>query len=199
MDVAATERHEESDEQSDEGQRAEEKKPEHQRREALGHSRGGLTSKIHVSCDGRGRPLSVVVSGGQRHDSTAVEAALDAVRVPRVQRGRPRKRPSSMNLDKGYSYPRCRRFLRSRGIAAMIPERRDQRNRRQQRGRKGGRPVVYDRERYASRNVVERCILSLKRFRRVATRYDKRAVSYQAFVTLAAILLWLRSFFSDTT
>ena len=76
----------------------------------------------------------------------------------------------------------------------MIRERRDERERRKAKGRRGGRPCHYDKQRYAQRNVVERCILALKRtWRRVATRYDKRAVNYLAFVTLAAIMIWIRT------
>jgi hypothetical protein len=48
--------------------------------EALGRSRGGLTTKIHLGCDGRGRPLSVALTPGQRHDSTQLGPVLDAIR-----------------------------------------------------------------------------------------------------------------------
>jgi transposase len=98
--------------------------------EAIGRSRGGLTTKVHLACDGRGRPLSAVLTPGQRHDSTQLEPILDAISVPRPGgRGRPRKRPDHLIADKGYSYPTCRRVLRRRGIAHSIPERRDQRER----------------------------------------------------------------------
>ncbi|MBW3624167.1 MAG: transposase, partial [Armatimonadetes bacterium] len=46
---------------------------------------------------------------------------------------------------------------------------------------------------YRHRNVVERCFLRLKQWRRIATRYDKRAETYLAFLTLASIILWLGS------
>jgi transposase len=159
--------------------------------EALGRSRGGFTTKIHLVCDGKGRPLGISLSAGQRHDSTQMEAALDAVRAPPAGRGRPRKRPARLNLDKGYSYSRCRRALRRRGISAMIPERQDQREHRKKKGAKGGRPCHFDKERYRHRNVVERCFLRLKQWRRIATRYDKQADTYLAFLTLASIILWL--------
>lgn len=161
--------------------------------EALGYSRGGLTSKIHVDCDGKGCPLSLVLGKGTRNDSTVTEVAVDAVRVARKGRGRPRKRPKSMNLDKGYSYPRCRKALRKRRISAMIPEREDQIKHRKKKGRQGGRMIFFDAGRYGRRNVVERCIRRLKQWRRVATRYDKRAAAYMSFVTLAAIFIWLRT------
>ncbi len=62
--------------------------------EGLGRSRGGWTTKLHLACDGQGRPLAVVLTPGQRHDSTQLGPVLDAIRVPRPgRRGRPRKRP----------------------------------------------------------------------------------------------------------
>lgn len=94
--------------------------------EALGRSRGGFSTKLHLSCDGRGRPLSLVLTCGQRNDSTQLGAVLDAIRVPRAGRGRPRKRPSRLVADKGYSYPSCRELLRKRGVPHTIPERSDQ-------------------------------------------------------------------------
>jgi transposase len=131
----------------------------------------------------------VVLSSGQRHDSTQLEPVLDAIRVPRPgNRGRPRKRPDHLIGDKGYSYPRCRRLLRARGIAHTIPEQSDQRVRR---ARRPGRPLGFDRARYRGRNVVERCFNRLKQFRAVATRYDKRAVNYRAMVVIASLLIWL--------
>jgi transposase len=126
------------------------------------------------------------------HESTQIEPLLDGISVRHGGRGRPRKRARGQAFDKGYSYPRCRGLLHRRGLHHMIPEREDQRKQRRQKGQQGGRPCRYDHEMYRWRNVVERCINKLKQFRRVATRYDKRADSFLAFVTLATILLWLR-------
>jgi len=132
----------------------------------------------------------VVATAGQRHDSTQLEPVLDGIRVPR-RRGRPRKRPDRLLADRGFSYPRCRRALRRRGIPHVIPERSDQRARRAAQGRRGGRPPAFDRAAYRRRNAIERCVNRLKQARRVATRYDKLAVRYRAFVVLAAIQCWL--------
>lgn len=151
-----------------------------------------MTTKIHLLADGKARPLSLVLSEGQRSDSKFLERTLDGVRVPRAKQGRPRKRADKLRADKGYSYPVCRKALRRRGQRHLIPERRDQREQRQKKGSAGGRPVVFVKTDYAKRNVVERCILRLKQFRRVATRYEKRESNYLAMVTLAAIILWLR-------
>ena len=160
--------------------------------EGLGRSRGGLSTKIHLLCDGKCRPLSLVLSQGHRNDSNFLEATLDGVRVARRSKGRPRKRPKRLRLDKGYSYAKCRRLLRRRGVKYLIPERRDQEKQRKKKGRGGGRPVAFEAVVYAQRNVVERCILRLKQWRRVATRYEKRAAMYLALVTLASIILWTR-------
>lgn len=143
---------------------------------------------MHLSADGRGLPLSVVVTPGQRHDSTQLGAVLDAIRVPRPGVGRPRKRPDQLIGDKGYSYPACRNLLRRRGIPHTIPQRSDQ---REQRTSRPGRKPGFDRRVYRGRNVVERCINRLKQWRAVATRYDKRAVNYRAGLVIAALILWL--------
>lgn len=164
---------------------------QHPNDEGLGRSRGGLTTKFHLACDGKGRPLSIVITPGQRHDSTQLEPVLAGIRVPRLGgRGRPRTRPERLIADKGYSYPRCRRLLRERQIPHTIPERRDQRARRAARR---GRPLAFDKTVYARRNVVERCINRLKQWRGLATRYEKRAVNYRAMVVIASIVIWLES------
>ena len=132
----------------------------------------------------------MVLTAGQVHESTQLEPVLDAIRVPR-RRGRPRKRPGRLVADKGYSYRRCRRALRRRGIRHVIPERRDQRAQRAAQGARGGRPPGFARAAYRGRNAIERCINRLKQFRGLATRYEKRAVNYRALVVLAAIVIWL--------
>ncbi len=132
--------------------------------------------------------MSVVVTAGQRHESTQLGALLDAIRVARSGSGRPRKRPERLVADKGFSFPSCRKLLRKRGIPHTIPERRDQRERRTKRP---GRPPSFDAETYVRRNVVERCVNRLKQWRGVATRYEKRAANYRAMVVIAALMVWL--------
>ena len=122
--------------------------------------------------------------------STQLEPLLDAIRVPRPGSGRPRKRPTHLIADRGYSFSTCRRLLRQRRIAHTIPERSDQQAARARRGARGGRPPRVDAVRY-QRNVVERAIARLKQHRAIATRYDKLAVSYHTWLVLAALLLWL--------
>jgi transposase len=160
--------------------------------EALGRSKGGFSTKLHLACDAKGRPLSVIVTPGQRHGSTQLKGLLDAVRVPRPDDspGRPRKRPERLLADRGYSFESCRGLLRRPGISHTLPQRRDQKERRTGRpGRRSG----FDRETYRRRNVVERCVNKLKQWRGIATRYEKRAVFYRAMVVIASLMTWLPS------
>ncbi len=130
----------------------------------------------------------MIVAAGQRHESTQLEALLNAIHVTRPGRGRPRKRPDRILADRGYSFPACRSLLRRRGIPRTVPERRDQRERH---ARRPGRRPSFDTALYAKRNVVERCVNRLKQWRGVATRYEKRAVNYRAMVVIAALMIWL--------
>lgn len=97
--------------------------------EGLGRSRGGFTSKLQLSADGRCRPLSLIVTPGQRADCTKFMLVLEKIRVPRVGPGRPRRKPDSLAADKAYSNRPCRDYLRRRDVRHTIPE-----------GRQPGRP-----------------------------------------------------------
>src|SRR5689334_7517910 len=68
--------------------------------EALGRSRGGLTSKIHLAVDGRGLPMSVILTPGQAGDNPQLLPLLDQIDVHRDGSGRPRKRPERVLADK---------------------------------------------------------------------------------------------------
>ena len=94
--------------------------------EGLGRSQGGLTSKIHLAVDGRGLPMSILVTPGQAGDNPELLPLLDQVSVRPAWGGRPRRRPRRVIADKAYSHPVTRRALRARHIAFTCPERRDQ-------------------------------------------------------------------------
>lgn len=149
-------------------------------REGLGRSRGGLTTRLHLAVDGRGLPLSIVVTPGQAGDAPALDGVLAGIRVQRLGPGR------------AYSSRAIRARLRAAGVRVLIPERADQRANRRRRGRAGGRPPAFDRQTYRERNVVERCFARLKQCRAIARRYDKLAARYTAGVVLASLILWLR-------
>lgn len=160
--------------------------------EAIGRSRGGLTTKIHLAVDGRGRPLSILLTPGQAGDNPQLLPLLDAIRVKAAGPGRPRKRPEMLVADKGYAHDPTRRELRRRRIRHTIPERRDQIARRAAKGNAGGRPPAFDPDLYRQRNVVERCFNRFKQWRDLATRFAKRASIYRACLVLIAAVIWLR-------
>ncbi|MFC9115544.1 transposase [Streptomyces sp. NPDC057092] len=89
-----------------------------------------MTTKIHLACDGRGRPLAVMLTAGQRHDGVCARPLLERIRVPRIGRGRPRCRPDHVVADKAYASRGFRAYLRKRGISHTIPEKRDQQRHR---------------------------------------------------------------------
>ncbi|MFF9025616.1 IS5 family transposase [Streptomyces eurythermus] len=156
---------------------------------ALGRSRGGLTTKVHLAADSRCRPLAFVLTPGQAGDAPAFPEVMAQLRVPRPI-GRPRTTPDVVLADKAYSSRAIRTHLRRRGIRAVIPQPSDQVAKRKRRGRSGGRPPAFDREAYKRRNTVERCINKLKQWRGLATRYDKTATIYLAGLHVAAIFIW---------
>ena len=149
--------------------------------QALGRSRGGWGTKLHLRTDRAGKPVTWTLTAGQRHEVTQVEALLECGAVRRPS-GQTRIRPARVVGDKGYTGARIRRYLRRRGIGAVIPRQRTE-------SRRGTR---FDRAAYRERNRVERTINHLKRqHRAIATRYEKLKETYHALITIAAILLWL--------
>lgn len=148
--------------------------------EALGRSRGGLTTKIHARVDGKGRPFTFELTPGQQHDATMAETLMRQGTIRSGKRGRPRVRPQRLVADKAYGSRQFKQALRRRGIQPVIPRKRNQ---------KRGRP--HNANLYRERNIIERFFGRLKHFRAVATRYDKRATTYLATVLLASIVLCL--------
>ncbi len=122
----------------------------------------------------------MILTPGQRHEQPVLPLLMERGAVKRRGRGRPRIRPERLVADKGYSSPAVRRYLTGRRVGAVIPTKADE-----------APNPAFDRAAYRERNAVERLINRLKQWRRIATRYEKRAANYLAMVTVAAILLWL--------
>ncbi len=145
--------------------------------EALGYSQGGFSTKVHVRADGGGKLMTLVLTPGQQHEATAFEPLMERGEVKRRGRGRPRLRPHRVVGDKAYSSRRIRHYARRRGLRITIPWKRNE-----------CRTRPFDRIIYHTRNRVERLINRLKQFRRLATRYEKRAENYRAMWIIAATL-----------
>jgi len=122
--------------------------------------------------------MTLVLTPGQSHEAKVVEPLLSSGAVRRF--GRKHLRPKRIVADKGYCGKPVRDLLRRRGIRFTIAKRSNM-------CRKG----PFDRAIYRQRNQIERTINRFKHFRRLATRYEKRAVNYLAMWRIAAIVLAL--------
>jgi transposase len=149
---------------------------------ALGRSRGGFGTKVHLVCDGRGLILAISVTAGQAHESRSFAPTM----VRRLPHGG--RWPDHLAGDKGYSYAGIRRWCRRRRIEPVIPARKDQ-----------PRAARFDRGRYRRRNVVERVIGWYKEYRALGTRHEKLAVNYVALWLIAIIEKGLKQLFPDCT
>jgi transposase len=137
----------------------------------IGRSRGGLSTKIHALVDALGNPLRFILTAGQVHDSKQAEALIAGFDFDKLL------------ADKGYDSNRFREVITAAGGEAVMPS-----------NRARSQAIPYDTEVYKERNLVERFFNKIKQCRRVATRYDKLAANYLAFIKLASIRIWLRAY-----
>ncbi|MGH8513940.1 MAG: IS5 family transposase, partial [Gammaproteobacteria bacterium] len=133
---------------------------------AIGLSRGGQTTKIHVLTDVLGRPAVIRLTPGNVSDIRIADELIEAAGPVR-----------RLIADRGYDANRLRRTLRSVGTVPVIPGRRSRK-----------RPIRHDERRYRDRWRIEAAFCRLKDFRRVATRYDKLALNFLSAVVLATII-----------
>ena len=142
--------------------------------------RGKPGSKRHLVVDRGGIPLAATLSAANAHESTLFEPLIEAIpplRRPPGRPGRPRVRPAKLHADKAYDIPRCRAYLRKRGIGCRI-------------ARKG----IESSERLGRyRWVVERTLAWLARFRRLAVRYERLGDVHLACLDLACALICFRT------
>lgn len=134
----------------------------------IGRSRGGCSTKLHAVVTMDAKPIQIVATVGQQHESTLAEELLDFVH------GR------ACLADGGYDADRIVAAVRERGLKPVIPPSKSRTNRRK-----------IDNRMYRLRYRVEVFFHKLKRSRRIATRYDKTLVSFMGFVYLACFLLSL--------
>jgi transposase len=121
-----------------------------------------------MACDALGRPLRFILTGGQVSDCTQANGLLVETLA------------SHVIADKGYDTDAILAIVSQRGAQAVIPP-------------KANRKLLrdYDRVLYRQRNRIERTFNRLKHYRRIATRYDRKAVYFASFLYLAATLLWI--------
>lgn len=144
-----------------------------QEAQALGRSRGGFSTKIHIACVDESTAIVVVLTGGQCHDAPVFNEVIEEV-------------PEEHNLeeaalDKGYDSTSIRDKLKKKGIIPVIPPRS---NRKEQ--------ASCDKETYKLRNKVERFFNKVKQFRRIATRYEKLSCTFLAFIHIVSALILVR-------
>ncbi|MBD2822639.1 IS5 family transposase, partial [Xenorhabdus sp. 42] len=151
---------------------------------ALGRSRGGYGTKIHLATDGKGFPLNIILTAGQAHESQSAIPLLDGVGIQR-KNGFMKRRGKAVLADKGYSGGKLRSYLRKLSIKCVIPYKNNEK------GNSDGR-TQFDKQAYRNRNVVERGFSFLKNNRRIATRYEKTARNYLSMVKLGCIRLFYR-------
>lgn len=160
--------------------------PEEPADHALGRSRGGFSTKIHLLCDGDGNPLHFHLTPGQDHESTALEALLAGADESVVdEHGEAVAWPVALAGDKGYRAEWIDNYLLQLGIQPVIPSKEGE--------DRAARLVEFDRETYRRRNIVERLIGWLKESRRIFSRFEKTAKNFGGMLKLAFINRYLRT------
>lgn len=152
---------------------------------ALGRSRGGWGSKIHILCDGKGNPLHFQVSAGQTHDSSMLaDVLVGADTELHDEHGVAKAWPVRLGADKGYRANWIDEYVLELGIQPVIPCKANE--------DRSKRAVSFDKAAYRRRSIVECLIGWLKESRRIATRYEKTAINFCGMVKLALVHRYLR-------
>lgn len=138
--------------------------------EAIGRSCGGLSTKIHATCDALGNPTGFYLTPGQEHDLVGADALMAKL-----------TQADAALADKAYDADdRVRLKLEENGCQAIIPYKDNRVN-----------PGEYDKDTYKARHLIENFFAKLKQYRAIATRYDKTAQNFLGAVYLAASVVWL--------
>src|SRR5215210_146476 len=137
--------------------------------QAIGRSKGGLTTKIHALVDALGNPVGFHLTGGQEHDLAGADALLPELEAETLIAD------TAFDADQRVLEP-----LAEAGKTAVIPPRKTRTT-----------PRAFDKDLYKARHLIENFFAKLKQFRAIATRYDKTARCFLAGIHLAATLIWL--------
>jgi transposase len=137
--------------------------------EALGRSRGGFSTKIHILVDALGNPVEFILTAGQEADVTQAEPLIDG------------QKAEAFIADKAYDSDAVVAAAKRQGAEAVIPPKKNRKV-----------PREFDKHLYKERKKVEWFINLIKQYRRVATRYEKTARNFLGFVHVASIMVLLR-------
>ncbi|KWS54195.1 IS5 family transposase, partial [Pseudomonas amygdali] len=138
--------------------------------QAIGKSRAGNTSKIHLAVDACGLPIAFDVTAGQTNDCS--QAASLIAKVPDAE---------VIIADKGYDTEAIRAQVEQQGSKVVIPRKRN--------SLKGNADL--DKGLYRNRHLVENAFARLKHFRAMASRFDKLKRNYESVIAMACAFLWL--------
>ncbi|MEM7650008.1 MAG: IS5 family transposase [Cyanobacteria bacterium P01_A01_bin.70] len=137
--------------------------------EAIGRSKGGLSTKIHATCDALGNPTGFFLTAGQAHDLQGADVLIADIEA------------EALLADKADDADeRMRAVLKRQGIKPVIPSKSNRRE-----------PIDYDQHLYQARHLIENFFAKLKQYRAIATRYDKTARNFLGTIHLAAAVIWL--------
>lgn len=161
------------------------KDPEEPDDHALGRSRGGLSTKIHILCDKKGHPLTFHLTPGQAPEASAFEQVMrNADAELFAADGAPLCWPVALAGDKGYRAEWIDEYLLALDISPIIPSKSNE--------DRAARKVPFDKKAYRQRNIVERLIGWLKECRRIFARFEKTAVNFGGMIKIAFIQRYLR-------
>ncbi len=143
----------------------------HGEERAIGTSRGGPTSKLHIAADAHGNPIDFEVTGGEVHDSQIAKQLIDKIGSA-----------EHFVADKGYDSEAIREYAKQSGMNPVIPRKSNS---------KKPNPE-FDRNLYKLRHLVENLFARLKHFRSIATRFEKLARNFRAMIFLACTFIWIK-------
>nr|WP_088921647.1 IS5 family transposase [Granulosicoccus antarcticus] len=140
-----------------------------EKKECLGLSRRGISTKIHALCDALANPISFKLTPGQASDLEGADALLPGLTA------------GALLADRAYDVEeRVRKRLREANTEAVIPSKKSRLVK-----------IEHDRDLYKARHLIENFFAKIKQYRAIATRYDKRACNFLGAIHLVAAIEWL--------